>query len=83
MTSPNLIINKFDTFQKPKSLANKKIYYSDRYIYLSPSEFKIVWHNVLLFIFLHSFYLQALYGILTFDSDFAKCAPICKYTDCF
>ena len=81
MTSANLV-DLIKSIQNPMSklklIKNKKIYHSDKYIYLDPKEFSIVWHNVLLFIFLHSFYFLGLYGILTFDTDFAKCAPVCK-----
>lgn len=69
---------KLPKFVKPKQIEKKKIYYSDTYIYLDPNEFNIVWHNVLLFIFLHGFYFRALYGILTLDPDFFKCVPISK-----
>lgn len=84
MTAANLETNNSSKIEslnenlKPKLLPNKKVYYSDRYIYLDKSEFQIVWHNVALFIFLHTMWFLGLYGILTFDSEFVKCVPICK-----
>lgn len=64
---------------KLKLLNNRKIYYSDKYIFLDHKEFTIVWHNVFLFILLHYYYLKALYGIFNFDPEFAKSAPVCKF----
>lgn len=66
--------------QKLRLLKNRKIYYSDKYIFLDPKEFTIVWHNVFLFILLHYYYLKALYGIFTFDPEFAKSAPVGKFS---
>lgn len=64
--------------EKLKLLKNRKIYYSNQYIFLDHKEFTIVWHNVFLFILLHYYYLKALSGIFSLDPEFAKAAPICK-----
>lgn len=66
--------------EKLKLLNNRKIYYSDKYIFLDHKEFTIVWHNVFLFILLHYYYLKALYGLYNFDPEFVKSAPICKFS---
>lgn len=87
MTSANLKTtdssSKIQSYQKPytklERLENKKIYYSDKYIYLDKKEFSIVWHNVGLFLFLHSCWFLGLYGVITMDPDFMKCAPICMF----
>lgn len=69
--------------EKLKLLKNRKIYYSNQYIFLDHKEFTIVWHNVFLFILLHYYYLKALYGIFNFDPEFAKAAPVCKFVLAF